>query len=213
MKKHFIFVLLILLSIIPSHADEFVIKDMNGQKIQIGAKYRICKVGSTFNSSEEIHWGKSEVTIIEAQNVKTKTICYFVPKGKQNKDKSQSSNILQRFLNYFVKMTRLSTRESEIYDLEEALTVNDFLLVDTIRIKTYNQDLNKQYYASFFLNGKKRTIQLPVENGDIIFERSQFLMDDITLPYKFILTIYTKEDDYYQEVTNGMSITVFDTGN
>ena len=52
-------------------ADDYIIKYMNGPLIHIGVKKRECKVGSIFSSNEEIHWSK-DVTLIEAQDVKTK---------------------------------------------------------------------------------------------------------------------------------------------
>lgn len=212
MKRLSLILFLFVLSVFPSIADNYVIKSMNGESIQIGN--RSCRVNSEFSSDETIHWStNSKVTIIEAQNVKTKAICYFVPTGKQNKDNSRSSNILQRFLNYFTGVTHQSTREAESYSIDEALTINEFPLVDTIRIKTNDIDETKKYYASFYLNGEKQTMALPVENGDIIFERSRFLLDGITLPYKYILTIYYIKGDLYHEITSGMSLTVVKTEN
>lgn len=211
MKRFSIIMFFAVISIIPVIADNYIIKSMNGKSIQIGN--RTCNVNSEFSSDETIHWSTSKVTIIEAQNVKTKTICYFVPTGKQNKDSSRSSNILQRFLNYFTSVNHQSTREAESYSLDEALTINDFPLADTIRIKTNDIDDTKRYYASFYINGEKRTMPLPIENGDIIFERSRFLLDGITLPYKYILTIYYIKGDFYYEITSGMSLTVIKTEN
>ena len=176
------------ISILPVIADNYIIKSMNGKSIQIGN--RTCNVNSEFSSDETIHWSTCNVTIIEAQNVKTKVICYFVPTGKQNKDDSRTSNILQRFLNYFTSVTHQSTRESYNYTLDEALTIKEFPLADTIRVKTNDIDETNEYYASFYLNGEKQTVALPIENGDLIFERRRFVVDGITLPHKFILTVF-----------------------
>lgn len=206
MKRLSLISFLFVLSILPSIADIYVIKSMNGKSIQIGN--RTCSINSEFTSDETIHWSTSKVTIIEAQNIKTKSICYFVPTGKQNKDNSSSSNIFQRFLNYFTSVTHQSTREAENYTLDESLTINEFFLADTIRIKTNDTDEEKKYYASFYLNSEKQIMALPVENGDIIFERNRFVFDGVTLPYKYILTIYYKKGDLYHEITNGMSLTV-----
>lgn len=206
MNRLCLILFLFVLPILPVIADNYIIKSMNGKSIQIGQ--RTCGINSEFSSDETIHWSTSKVTIIEAQNVKTKAICYFVRTGKQNKDNSSSSNILQRFLNYFTSVTHQSTREAESYSLDEALTINEFLLADTIRIKTNDIDETKKYYASFYLNGEKQTMALPVENGDIIFERSRFVFDGVTLPYKYILTIFYKKGDLYHEITNGMSLIV-----
>ena len=188
-------------------ADEYIIKAMNGQSIPIGTERRVCRVGSKFKSNEKIYWSDSKVTIIEAQNIENMTICYFVPTGTPNKDNRQSSNILQRLLNYFTSVNYLSTRESDKYEIDEALT-KEHILADTIRIKTDDSDDSKKYYASFYHNGNKHIIPLIVENGDIIFERSKFIVDGITLPHKFILTIYYKKEKYYHEITKGMSLTV-----
>lgn len=206
MKRLSLIIILTILSVFPSIADNYVIKSMNGKTIQIGN--RSCSVNSEFSSDETIHWSTSKVTIIEAQNIKTKTICYFVPTGKQNKDNNRASNILQRFLNYFTSVTHQSTREADNYTLDEALTIKEYPLADTIRIKTNDIDETNEYYASFYLNGEKKTIALPVENGDLIFERRRFVVDGITLPHRYILTIFYKKGDLYHEITNGMSIIV-----
>ena len=211
MKRFSIILFYAVISILPVIADNYIIKSMNGKSIKIGN--RTCSVNSEFSSDETIHWSTSKVTIIEAQNIKTKNICYFVPTGKQNKDSSKTSNILQRFLNYFTSVTHQSTREADNYTLDEALTINEFILADTIRIRTNDIDETKKYYAAFYLNGEKQTMSLPVENGDIIFERSRFLLDGIMLPYKYILTIYYIKGDFYHEITSGMSLTVVKTEN
>lgn len=209
MKRSNIVISFLFLTILPCNADEYIIKALNGQSIQIGL--RKCRVDSIFKSNETIHWEKngSGVSIIEAQNVESKAICYFVPTGKQNKDNSPTSNIIQRFLNYFIKMTHLSTREADTYSLDEALSTEHFL-ADSIKIKTNDLSEGRQYFASFHINGIKHSIPLSVENGNIIFERSKFIIDGMILPYKYILTIYYKEGDYYHEITNGMSITIID---
>lgn len=207
MKRLSLIMFLTVLSVFPSIADNYVIKLMNGKTIQIGN--RPCSINSEFSSDDTIHWNTSKVTIIEAQNIKTKAICYFVPTGKQNKDNRSSSNIFQRFLNYFTSVTHQSTREADNYTLDEALTIKEFPLADTIRIKTNDIDETRKYYASFYLNGEKQTMALAVENGDLIFERNRFLLDGITLPHKYILTIFYKKGDLYHEITNGMSIIVF----
>ena len=211
MKKIGLLICYIALVALQCYADDYLIISMNADSIQIGQNHRICKVGSEFSSNEEIHWSSSKVTLIEAQNKKTKrTILFPAPQSKGN---NNSSNMLSRIWNYFVSKTHLSTRESYIYDIDEALTKEDFRLIspsDTIRIKTNDTTDNKKYYASFYLKGKRHTISLPLENGDILFERGMFAFDGITFPYKFMLTIYYKEDDYYHEITNGMSLEVFD---
>lgn len=214
MKKIGLLICNIALVALPCFADDYLIISMNADSIQIGQKPRMCKVGSEFSSNEEIHWSSSKVTLIEAQNKKTKrTILFPAPQSKGN---NNSSNMLSRIWNYFVSKTHLSTRESYIYDIDEALTKEDFRLIspsDTIRIKTNDTIDKKNYYASFYFKGEKHTISLPLENGDIIFERGMFAFDGITFPYKFMLTIYYKEDDYYHEITNGMSLEVFDIKN
>lgn len=213
MKRFCIIVVLAAVSVISVIADNYIIKSMNGQSIQIGKDKRICRVNCEFSSDETIHWSTSKVTVIEAQNVKTRVICYFVPTSKLAQDNSSTTNFLQRFLNFFTSVTHLSTREAETYSLDEILTINDFFLADTIRIKTNDEVENKKYYASFYLNGEKQTIPLPIENGDLIFERSRFVFDGVTLPYKYILTIFYINGDLYHEITNGMSLTVVKTDN
>lgn len=207
MKRFSFIIFFIVLPFLHGFADSFTIKSMNGQSIQIGN--RTCKVNSQFSSDETIYWARSNVTIIEAQNDKTRAICYFVPTGKQNKDNSSVSNIFQRFLNYFTSVTHQSTREVESYSLDEILT-NEFFLVDTLRIKINPGDVDedKKYFASFYLKGEKKIMSLPVDNGELIFERRRFETDDIILPYKFILTVYYEKDDYFHEITRGMSLTV-----
>ena len=213
MKRLSIIISLIVIVFMPCIADEYIIKAMNGQSIQIGLDHRICHVGSKFKSNEKIYWSESKVTLIEAQNIENMNICFFVPTGTLSKDNSKTSNVFQRFFNYFVNVTHLSTRESDVYDMEEALTEREFPLADTIRIKTNEIKDNRKYFASFYLNGKKQVVPLDSDNGNIIFARDKFIKDGITLPYKFILTIFYKEDEYYHEITNGMSITVFDIKN
>ena len=212
MKHSAIIICIALFITLPCVADNFIIRKMDGPSIKIGVKSRICRVDSFFSSDEDIHWSNSKVTVIEAQNVKTKRTVLF-PSPVSNVNNS-SSNLLDRIWNYFVRDSHQSTRETYNYNLEEMLTNGEFRLnaTDTIRIKT-NENEKKEYYASFYLKGHKQIIPLDVENGDIIFEQNKFIFDGITLPYKFILTIFYKEDDYYHEITNGMSITVFDIKN
>ena len=215
MKHTTIIICIALFIALPCVADNYIIKYMNGPSIKIGVKNRTCRVDSIFSSDEDIHWSNSTVTLIEAQNVKTKRTVYFP--SPLYKVSNSSSNIFHRIWDYFVKDSHQSTRETYSYDLEEMLTNREFLLseaTDTIRIKTndYFND-NREYYASFYMKGLKQIIPLEVENGDIIFERNKFLIDGIALPYKFILTIFYKEDDHYHEITNGMSLTMFDVKN
>ncbi len=211
MKHSAIIICIALFITLPCLADNYIIRKMDGDSIKIGVKSRECRVDSIFSSDEDIHWS-NDVTLIEAQNVKTKRTVYF-QSPLCNVSKS-SSNLFHRIWNYFVRDSHQSTRETYSYDLEETLTNREFRLwgaTDTIRIKTNDNDnYNREYYASFYLKGHKLIIPLVVENGDIIFEQNKFLIDGIVLPYKFILTIFYKEDSYYHEITNGMPLTVFD---
>lgn len=211
MKRISVTLVLMVLTILTCIADEYKIKAMNGQKIRIGSKD--CRVGSNFKSNEKIYWNNSNVSIIEAQNLESMSICYFVPTGSQDKNSSQSSNVLKRFLNYFVNMTHLSTREVGKYNIEDVLTEQNFVLTDTIRIRTQEQDDHRSYYASFYLNGNKYTVPLDVDNGEIIFDQRKFVKDGVSLPYQTILTVYYIKEDYYYEITNGMPLTVFDIKN
>ena len=72
MKKLGFIICYIALVALPCFADDYIIISMNADSIQIGQNPRTCKVGSEFSSYEEIHWGSSKVTLIEAQNKKTK---------------------------------------------------------------------------------------------------------------------------------------------
>lgn len=208
MKKFSIIILMTVLSTLSCFADRYIITDMNGRKsITIGT--RTCKINSEFTSEEvaQIKWNSSNVTLIEAQNIKTKAICYFVPNKKQ--DKKQSPNVFQRLLNWITGTKKLYTRENEDYNLEYALTEREFCLADSISIPI-DDDKNeiKHYYASFYRNGHKHIIPLAVENDNLVFDRSQFIFDGITLPYKYVLTIYYTVGDSYYEITNGMLLKV-----
>lgn len=213
MKQLSLIIALLLIFFLPCVADDFVITSMDGKKIAIGSNNRECTVGSRFSSDETIHWKTGGVSIIEAQNIKSKEICYFVPKGKQNKNNTQSSNLLQKILNYFVNMTHLSTRESNLYDLEEALCDKEYHLADTLTIRTEETIENRKYFASYYIHGEKHIIPLDVNKQGIIFDRNKFFLDGVKLPYKLVLTIYYKEDDFYHEITDGMILTVYDLDN
>ena len=209
MKQLSIIIALYIISILPCMADDYIITSMNGKKIIIGNN-RECAVGSQFTSNEVIHWQAGGVSIIEAQNIKTKEFCYFAPKGKQNKNNTQSSNLLQRLLNHFINITHLSTRESSLYDLEEVLTGKEFHLADTLIIKIDEVQENRKYFASFYFNGEKYNIPLEVNNEGIVFERNMFNVVENKLPYKCVLTIYYKEDDCYHQITDGMILTIYE---
>lgn len=213
MKHTAIIICIALFITLPCVADNYIIKYMNGPSVKIGVKNRTCRVDSIFSSDEDIHWSNSKVTLIEAQNVKTKRTLYF-PSPLSNVNNS-SSNLFYRIWNYFVRDSHQSTRETYSYDMEETLTNRAFLLLkatDTIRIKT-NDNIDREYYASFYVKGHKQVIPLEVDNGDLIFKQNIFLIDGIIFPYKFIVTIFYKEGDYYHEITNGMSLTVFNMDN
>lgn len=208
MKKFSIIILMLALSSLSCFADRFIITDMNGRKtITIGT--RTCHINSEFTSEEvtQIKWNSSNVTLIEAQNIKTKTICYFVPNREQ--DKKQSPNVFQRLLNWITDTKKLYTREIEEYNLENTLTEREFYLADCITIPI-DDDKNeiKHYYAAFYRNGHKHILPLTVENGNLVFNRNQFLFDGIALPYKYVLTIYCTEGDTYKEITNGMLLKI-----
>lgn len=213
MKRTSLVVLTIALSCLSCFADRFVITDMNGRKsIQIGS--RICHINSEFSSEEatQIRWNSSNVTLIEAQNIKTKTICYFIPNKKR--DENQSTNVFQRFINWVTSGTKkLYSRENEEYRLEDVLTENIIYLADIIKIpiNADKQALDvRKYYASFFRNGQKIILPLTIKDGYLIFNRSQFLYDGITFPYKYVLTIYYIVGDNYHEITNGMLLIIVD---
>lgn len=213
MKKSSVITFLLLLFLQRCFADEFQIIAMNGQSILIG--HRTCMVNSIFNSNEEIHWDKSDVTLIAAINVKNPEMtCFFSPIDTHNRKESQSLNYFQRLVRklvrHFVNIKKTSTREIDIYDVEIALTEREFFLADTIRIRTneLNNNSDRNYFASFIQNSIKHIVPLRVENGDLVFERSAFIEGGTIPPKKYIMSIYYIEKDYYHEITHGAIITI-----
>lgn len=206
--KRTLFILFIILLVIQfCYADKYVIRAMNGQSIAIGERKRICCVDSIFDSTETIHWNNT-VSVIEAQNVETKTYCYFVSKEARSKESGNSPNIIQRLFNYFTNMTHLSTREVSENNLEEALTGQEFHLVDYLTFVVSPPYDKRIYYASYYHNGIKHTLPLPVEDGKLVFKHGLFTKDGINLPHKFILTVFYIEEDFFHEITRGMILNV-----
>ena len=214
MKKKISILICVFLSIQLCLADDYRITYLDGDSIQIGKEN--CTINSVFPRSEidNIHWTSSKVTYIKARNVKTgKLIELHAP---QSDHISGSSSKSYGNRNHYVSKSYLSTRETYVYDLDEALTKEDFQISspsDTIRIRTNDTDTEKRYYASYYLNGKRQTMELPIDNGDLVFEYNYFTRNNVTLPNKYILTIYYIKGDFYQEITNGMSLTVVKTEN
>lgn len=209
MKKSISILVWAFLSIQLCLADDYRITYLDGDSIQIGKEN--CTINSVFPRSEidNIQWTRSKVTYIKARNVKTgKLIELHAPQSHHTSD---SSSKLSGTRNHYVSKSYLSTRETYIYDLDEALTKEDFQITspsDTIRIRTNDTDTDKKYYASYYLNGEKQTIELPIDKGDLVFEYNYFTLNNVTLPYKYILTIYYIKGDSYHEITCGMILNI-----
>ena len=195
-----------------SIADNYIIKAMNVKEITIGV--RNCHIGDTFSDKETIVWDSKKVEIIEAQNLETKEIWQFTKKRLQDSKKGVLETFCGwvkrtwgKFKNYYTNVSNLSTRYVETYSIDEALT-REFNLIDSIKIDTRDDNIGKEYFVSYFLNGHKQTLSVPLENNSLIFHRGMFIYDGIKLPKKIVLTIYYKKDDLYYEITTGMCVTL-----
>ena len=214
--KRFCLMILVLLQI-PCKADNFVIKAMNVAQIRIGDT--VCKVGSEFSGDDVIYWSDDKVEIIEAQNTRTKKIWQFTKKNLKN---SRSGNaggfcdwIAERwgtFENYFFNIARLSSREAEFYDRDEYIDIaltREFNLADSIKVDTRSTDADgREYFASYYSVGEKKTVPLSLVNGTLIFSRDQFVSPGMKLPKKLVLTVFYIRDGLYSEVTDGMCVTL-----
>lgn len=199
--------------IIPSsHAEDYIIRNMNIPQIRIGSD--TCKIGSIFSDKSKIYWGNGNGEIIEAENKNTGRTWRFTKKDLSR----NNSSTIEQFCNwvkskwkdltsYIFDQNLLSTREIRYYNIDEVLT-DDFMLVDTIKVRL-NEDLKDiEYYGSFIYNGERKIVKLTTEDDYLVITRDQLPHNDVELPYTMVLTIFYKKGDMYQEVTDGMCIMI-----
>ena len=173
MKKYGLLIAFLLVGIF-SHADTYVIEELNGDYIIYNGK-RLTK-GDSFTEKDSIIW--KNATAIHVRNTRT---------GNKERIREADFNPQKEFSpwKYFVKINHGSSRVCNDYCLCSILD-NVFVLNDTIRLRTdapeiidvylgkLSQDDLPDYYLSYRYNGTSYTEKLHLDGDELILTKNSF---------------------------------------
>lgn len=179
-------------------ADNYKILQMNTKTIKIGSC--VYKKGDMFSEDSIIHWSNDKQAL-KAQNMETKKIQLFVADAFQ---KNQSKSIKD----YYIKNNRLSARVFGLSEMADYLS-DTFYLLDTIYIETQVPvDSTRYFYISFHDEGKEIRRTLPMQDDELIINRSMFPLADNYKGTNVSLSYTCKGIDEDYLLTDSMRIVI-----
>lgn len=197
MKK--LFPVIMIVSLVTSvWADNYKILQMNTKTIKIGN--RVYKKDEVFSGDSIIHWSNAKQAL-KAQNIETKKIELFVADAFQKKESKSIKD-------YYIKNNRLSARIFGLSEMADYLS-DTFYLLDTIYIETQVPvDSTRYFYISFHDEGKEIRRTLPMQDDELIINRSMFPLADNYKGTNVSLSYTCKGIDEDYLLTDSMRIVI-----
>lgn len=199
--RNLLFVLLLLLAVGASNAENYTIKMLNTTSINIDGK--LLHIGDAFNESAKINWSSDK----QAMKVLSETNKIYIITPKLFKQMG-----VRKFSDFIATTKAATVRATEDFpvsvDDHRNVLSGDFVLMDSLSIKIGWKVDEKSYFIAE-KNENEKAIRIPHRNGYLIFTPSLFGRS-INEDNPFKITIKYVEEEYNETtlITNDMRLII-----